>query len=401
MKLGENIFKLRKEYNLSQEQLAEKINVTRQTISNWELGETAPNPEQLKLLSKELNISIDELLNNDIKQVLVEKVSNTEKLAKIIIKILKILGIIFVLGFVVGIFSFGIFNFTKTPMTVVEKQTVLLNCQLNGEKYDYLIEYDKDDNIIEAGGSDYITNIVKDKKIYTFGDDSSCDFYYSNIRKDETGTIFSVTDNINNVTRDYKITIAGEFNCINACLVIGICSILNISYESILKGLLKTEVIGRMSIYNGKCTLIVDYAHNKISVDALMKALKKDYPNSKIRLVFGCPGDRGVNRRKDVGILAGMYADYIYLTGEDPQTKKISDICDEIISYIKPFNKPYEVIEDRELAIKKAYDDASNDDVIAVIGKGDETYQIVNGEYVYYKSDVKVAEELTKNTVNV
>lgn len=105
MKLGENIFKLRKEYNLSQEQLAEKINVTRQTISNWELGETAPNPEQLKLLSKELNISIDELLNNDIKQVLVEKVSNTEKLAKIIIKILKILGIIFVLGFVVGIFS--------------------------------------------------------------------------------------------------------------------------------------------------------------------------------------------------------------------------------------------------------------------------------------------------------
>ena len=66
MKLGENIFKLRKEYNLSQEQLAEKINVTRQTISNWELGETAPNPEQLKLLSKELNISIDELLNNHI-----------------------------------------------------------------------------------------------------------------------------------------------------------------------------------------------------------------------------------------------------------------------------------------------------------------------------------------------
>lgn len=119
MKLGENIFKLRKEYNLSQEQLAEKINVTRQTISNWELGETAPNPEQLKLLSKELNISIDELLNNDIKQVLVEKVSNTEKLAKIIIKILKILGIIFVLGFVVGIFSFGIFNSSKTSMTVV------------------------------------------------------------------------------------------------------------------------------------------------------------------------------------------------------------------------------------------------------------------------------------------
>ena len=79
MKLGDNIFKLRKDCKLSQEQLAEKVDVTRQTISNWELGETSPNPEQLKLLSKALNVSIDELLNNDIKQVLVEKVNNTEK----------------------------------------------------------------------------------------------------------------------------------------------------------------------------------------------------------------------------------------------------------------------------------------------------------------------------------
>ena len=100
MKLGDNIFKLRKDCKLSQEQLAEKVDVTRQTISNWELGETSPNHEQLKLLSKALNVSIDELLNNDIKQVLVEKVNNTEKLAEIIIKILKVLGIIFIVVYV-------------------------------------------------------------------------------------------------------------------------------------------------------------------------------------------------------------------------------------------------------------------------------------------------------------
>ena len=88
MKLGDNIQKLRKDLKLSQEQLAEKIDVTRQTISNWELGETSPNPEQLKLLSKALNVSIDELLNNDVKSVIIDKVSNTEKLAGIIIKIL-------------------------------------------------------------------------------------------------------------------------------------------------------------------------------------------------------------------------------------------------------------------------------------------------------------------------
>ena len=79
MKLGEQLVVLRKENKLSQERLAEKIGVTRQTISNWELGETSPNPEQLKALSQIFQVSIDELLNNDIKQVLVEKVNNTEK----------------------------------------------------------------------------------------------------------------------------------------------------------------------------------------------------------------------------------------------------------------------------------------------------------------------------------
>ena len=152
MKLGDNIFKLRKDCKLSQEQLAEKVDVTRQTISNWELGETSPNPEQLKLLSKALNVSIDELLNN------------TEKLAEIIIKILKVLGIIFVVGFAITIFINIMFGVKKDSMTIKENQTVLLNCKLNDEKYTYLIEYDKDDNIVDASGSDYIINAVKDKQ---------------------------------------------------------------------------------------------------------------------------------------------------------------------------------------------------------------------------------------------
>ena len=96
MKLGKKILELRKKKGFSQEQLGEKINVTRQTISNWELEETTPNPEQLKLLSKVLNISIDELLDNDIQNVVVEKVSNTEKLAGLVLKVLKWLGIILI-----------------------------------------------------------------------------------------------------------------------------------------------------------------------------------------------------------------------------------------------------------------------------------------------------------------
>ena len=81
MDLGKKIFELRKKIGLSQEQLAEKLNVTRQTISKWELNETAPDIKQAKILSEIFQISLDELVDNDIEKTLVTKVSNVEKLA--------------------------------------------------------------------------------------------------------------------------------------------------------------------------------------------------------------------------------------------------------------------------------------------------------------------------------
>ena len=87
MALGQNILELRKKNGLSQEQLGEKVNVTRQTISNWELEETAPNSEQLKLLSKALNVSVDDLIDNDLQNVVLSKVKMTEKQTRTIKKI--------------------------------------------------------------------------------------------------------------------------------------------------------------------------------------------------------------------------------------------------------------------------------------------------------------------------
>lgn len=107
MSLGENILKHRKRLGLSQEQLGYKIDVTRQTISNWESQETAPNPEQLVKLSKIFQTSIDELLDNEneSKEILMNKVSNTEKLAGMIIKILRIIGIVIAVYFIVAIIA--------------------------------------------------------------------------------------------------------------------------------------------------------------------------------------------------------------------------------------------------------------------------------------------------------
>ena len=102
MALGQNILELRKKNGLSQEQLGERVDVTRQTISNWELEETAPNPEQLKLLSKALNVSVDDLIDNDIQNVVLSKAKITEKQTKKIKKILK--------GFLIGFIAFLIID---------------------------------------------------------------------------------------------------------------------------------------------------------------------------------------------------------------------------------------------------------------------------------------------------
>ncbi len=79
MKIGEKIHALRKEQGLSQEELAEQIGVARQTISKWELGETAPDLKQSKELSKILNISLDDLTNSDFNNIEKEKSLSNQK----------------------------------------------------------------------------------------------------------------------------------------------------------------------------------------------------------------------------------------------------------------------------------------------------------------------------------
>lgn len=160
MKLGEKILFLRKKKGLSQEALGEKLDVTRQTISNWELGETQPNPDQLKLLSKELNVSIDELLDNDIQSVLVEKVSNTEKLAGLILKILKILLIgIPIIFLTIIILSVLYKNITHGDTGREIEETI--HCNLYGEEHSYSITYEElTGRIIAAGGDSYFYDIL-------------------------------------------------------------------------------------------------------------------------------------------------------------------------------------------------------------------------------------------------
>lgn len=158
MKLGEKLLSLRKKKGLTQEELAEKIDVTRQTISNWELNETSPNPEQLKKLSKELNVSIDELLDNDIKDILVEKVSSTEKTTKTTLKVV-LFSILTVILVFISLIILKII--VKNSRERGNKISETIYCELYGEKHSYGITYyELTGEPIELGGDAYFADIL-------------------------------------------------------------------------------------------------------------------------------------------------------------------------------------------------------------------------------------------------
>lgn len=165
MEIGKKIMELRKKNNLSQEELAEKVNVTRQTISKWELGETSPDIKQAKILSNVFNISLDELVDNNIKDILLEKTSNTEKLAGIIIKILKAIGIAFIVFLGIDIIAFILFAVNHKTSEELIDRTVSINCVLHDEEYGFEFSFNETTGrIIEMGGDGYLANITNISK---------------------------------------------------------------------------------------------------------------------------------------------------------------------------------------------------------------------------------------------
>lgn len=143
--LGEKIIKERKKHNLSQENLAEMVGVTRQTISNWELNETSPDLKQAQTLTEIFNISMDELIGS--KNLLLEKIDKTESNSKLIIKLITVLGItlgilIFVLLCIFG-FYISTINYYQSEVTASGEGRT---CYFNGKISNYVIMKNNGDN---------------------------------------------------------------------------------------------------------------------------------------------------------------------------------------------------------------------------------------------------------------
>ncbi len=229
---------------------------------------------------------------------------------------------------------------------------------------------------------DYILSHSKAKKTYTLAYKVAADFKLDNIRYVSDGSFVGVEFDLNtpNGSIDSRVGIPAIFNAYNGAFAISVCSLLGIKADILSHALEHIKVDGRMEIVytSDKYTVIVDYAHNAVAMESLLKALK-EYNPKRLVVVFGCGGNRSKDRRYGMGDIGGRFADLSIITADNSRFEDVNDIIADIESSIKKTDGKYIKIPDRKEAIFYAIENAKQGDMIAVIGKGHEDYQEING----------------------
>lgn len=252
---------------------------------------------------------------------------------------------------------------------------------------------------LDSDKSDYIIDIIKHENIpfKTFGaEGTGANFVYKNPKfdiKDELNTSFEF-----NRCGRIKINILGSFSVYNAIAAITVCSFYGVDLDSIRTGLERVKVVGRVESVkheNCKFAVLIDYAHNALSMESLFEAVNKYEPN-RIICVFGCGGNRSKLRRYDMGEIAGKYADLSVLTSDNPRHESVDDIIEDILVGMNKSEGRYIIIKDRKEAIFYALSNANIGDIVLIVGKGNQTYEEIGDEKIPF-DERKVIKEYFDN----
>ena len=229
------------------------------------------------------------------------------------------------------------------------------------------------------------------KPLYTFSQkDKEADVYASQVRKRGDGILFQVRTR--RYEREFRLSMPGLFNVENALAAITVCEALGIPQRCIYAGLAKARVPGRMEVFSstdGSVTALVDYAHNRMSFEALFRSVREEYPGRQIVTVFGCPGLKALDRRRDLGEVAGKCSDLVVLTEEDSGEEDTLSICREIAGHVAEQGCKYVIELNRGEAIRQAILGCKTPALLLITGKGRETRQKRGQEYVEVPSDVE------------
>lgn len=192
-----------------------------------------------------------------------------------------------------------------------------------------------------------------------------------------------------------EIDLPGKFSIYNSLTAIAICRHFQVSEENICKALKVAKVKGRIEMVkvSDEFTLMIDYAHNAMSLESLLTTLKEYRPHRLVCL-FGCGGNRSRDRRFEMGEVSGRLADLTIITSDNPRNEEPQEIIDDIKVGISKTKGNYVEIIDRKEAIAYAIHHGEPGDIIVLAGKGHEDYQEIKGKKYPMDERVLIADIL-------
>lgn len=274
-----------------------------------------------------------------------------------------------------------------------------LNFHKNMENYmlakSILFKQTKKDGIsilnIDDSYSKKIANLCNGKVLY-YGKSINADFKFSNVKITPKLTTFDLT--YKNKTYNITSPLLGMFNVYNLTAAL---SVLILEGEDINKfDLSNLYIDGRMTNIDlgQNFKVIVDYAHTPngyLNLFELTKTLK----SNRTIIVAGSAGERDKEKRPIMGKILVDNADYVIFTYEDPRSEDPNDIIDDLTKEVMNKQNKFEKIVDRKEAIKKAINMAKTDDMVLILGKGNETYETLKNGKIYF-NDIEEAKEALK-----
>ena len=192
------------------------------------------------------------------------------------------------------------------------------------------------------------------------------------------------------------VAIPGRFSVYNALAAISVCMHFDIPDEAILKGLDTVKVKGRVEAYpvKGNYTLLIDYAHNAMSMENVLTTLREYNPHRLITL-FGAGGNRPKARRYEMGEVSGRLSDLSVITEDNSRFEDVNDIIADIKVGIDKTDGKYVIVPNRVDAIRYCIENAEDGDIIVLAGKGHEDYQEIKG-VKYHLDEREVIADILK-----
>lgn len=227
-------------------------------------------------------------------------------------------------------------------------------------------------------------------RVETFGFSENADLRAENVKLVSRPGYLGVAYHVSGLMNfDVEIDIPGKFSVYNSLTAIAVCRHFQVPAEKIKEVLKQAKVKGRIEMIkvSDEFTLMIDYAHNAMSLESLLTTLK-EYNPKRLVCLFGCGGNRSRDRRYEMGEVSGRLADLTIITSDNPRFEEPQDIIDDIKTGIGRTDGKYVEICDRKEAIKYAIANGQPGDVIVLAGKGHEDYQEIKG--VKYPMDERV-----------